>query len=809
MNTTKSPEGESFSRVAQEIERFWRHLFGGQTGLLQVWTGVRDQNDEIPQSTIKSANFNYPKAAQQAAEYAVDKAQQAGREVYFCVHLLTSAQRSKENAAEIRTLWADLDGVPVPNGPLTPTALIESSPGHYHAYWRLIDAIPPETAEDLNRRLSYAIDADSGFHLGKLLRVPYTPNNKYADTLVRAEHITGDRACSPAELDELLPKLERPGANTEPEDGEESPVELPPEAMRVWRGEKPKLKDNGEINRSASLMKIGRVLYDAGANRRVVVSALEERDRALGWRKYADNRDGGHAEYQRIYGKLEAEGRNTRHNIFFGSASNASNASSQQESSAGIPDPLPFPLQALPPTTRAFVRETAASIDCSRDFVGMAVLAALSAAIGDTRRIIVKKRWLESAAIYSTMVGPPGSKKTPAMNAALLPIHDKQKDHKKLYDEEKEDYARELREQKAAKKDGAVSDKAPEKPTLRRTWVDDTTVERLAGILGENPRGVLLARDELSAWLRSMDQYKQGGKGSDRQFWLKAHSSIPAIVDRKSQEEPEIIPRPWVSIIGGIQPAVLPEFDGERGDGLLERFVFAYPQPYVGGWSDDEVSDKTQQCYEATIARLYKLRYATDGHGDPFPSKVPMSEEAKKAFVRQYNDLHQDMSNPEFSQALAPAWAKLDGLLARLALIIAMTRVVEYKMAGDTAYEEVTEADMDSALALLEYFKNHTSRTYASLAGGQSRERLAADLQAFLVDSGGVWEGSASELHAAFFVDYKPERPEDLAKLVRGVARRVSWLKVEDLPRVASRRPFRLTLLVAGIAGTAGSGEEA
>jgi putative DNA primase/helicase len=52
-----------------------------------------------------------------------------------------------------------------------------------------------------------------------------------------------------------------------------------------------------------------------------------------------------------------------------------------------LPDPEEFPLSALPPTTRRFVREGAASIGCPSDYLGVAVLAALSAAIGDTRRI--------------------------------------------------------------------------------------------------------------------------------------------------------------------------------------------------------------------------------------------------------------------------------------------------------------------------------------------------------------------------------------------------------------------------------------
>ena len=79
--------------------------------------------------------------------------------------------------------------------------------------------------------------------------------------------------------------------------------------MKVWRGEKPKAKDTGEVDRSASLMKIGRTIYDAGATRRTVAEALKERDLALGWKCYT-NRSDADKQYQNIADKLEVEGRN-------------------------------------------------------------------------------------------------------------------------------------------------------------------------------------------------------------------------------------------------------------------------------------------------------------------------------------------------------------------------------------------------------------------------------------------------------------------------------------------------------------------
>ena len=302
------------------ILKFWRHIYGGQRDLLQIFTAKRGSDGTIDRATIKSNFFAYPKAAEAAAKWALEKSEE-GREVYNCAHLLIEARRVQENAAAVHCLWGDLDGTEVPNGELKPTAVVESSPGHYHAYWRLTDAIPADTAEQLNKRLAHKIGADpSGFDRTQLLRIPETTNYKYPDhPKVEILEVEGTHAYPPRQLEEILPTFEEPEGSHEPtDDSEEPPIVLGAEALKAWRGEKPKLKDDGKIDRSASLLIIGRVLYDAGANRRVVVEAIAERDRTLGYEKYSGNRDGGSKEYERIFSKLSEEGRNSRIGVIFG-----------------------------------------------------------------------------------------------------------------------------------------------------------------------------------------------------------------------------------------------------------------------------------------------------------------------------------------------------------------------------------------------------------------------------------------------------------------------------------------------------------
>jgi RepB DNA-primase from phage plasmid len=305
----------------KDIEKFWRHIFGGQRGRLAIFTAKRDADSKIDRETIVSNNFNYPGAAESAAGWALEKSEE-GRDVYSCAHLLSAPRRVKENAAPIRTLWGEFDGAPVPNGELKPTAVVESSPGNYHCYWRLDAEIPPETAECINRRIAERTGADpSGADLTQLLRVPGTVNHKYpGEPVVSIVDLDGGRSYDAAALDKLLPASAGPQAEQRPDEdhGEEPPVVLPPEALKVYRGEAPRLKENGEVDRSVTLLHIGRVLYEAGANRRVVVEGVRERDKTLGFDKYTGNRDGGQREYERIFEKLEESGRSNKVRVIFG-----------------------------------------------------------------------------------------------------------------------------------------------------------------------------------------------------------------------------------------------------------------------------------------------------------------------------------------------------------------------------------------------------------------------------------------------------------------------------------------------------------
>jgi hypothetical protein len=185
----------------------WAHIYGEKPGVLALFSGARPEPGSRELVDTRSAYFDSPHERDLALAWIKHEAS-TGREVYHCAHLLRGRRRVKENAATILSLWVDGDGAKVAPSMVSPTAVVESSPGREQLYWRLRAPVAPEVGEQLNRRLAMAMGADeSGWDLTQLLRPPGTPNFKYERVpLVRILELK-DKQHDPAELDRLLPPL--------------------------------------------------------------------------------------------------------------------------------------------------------------------------------------------------------------------------------------------------------------------------------------------------------------------------------------------------------------------------------------------------------------------------------------------------------------------------------------------------------------------------------------------------------------------------------------------------------------------------
>jgi hypothetical protein len=195
--------------TTNEAERLLTHVLGDQRGYMAIFSGVRGPDGTLDKHR-EQRFFRCPEGLGTAAAHAEDRACERMREVFFSVHALTDKRRKKEYAAPVACLYAEMDGArPNEVAKKYATAVVESSPGHYHVYVRLTRPLPPEEAERLNRRLALSVGADaSGWDLSQVLRVPGTVNYKYPDKpVVRLLRLLDATAHEPEDLDRVLAPL--------------------------------------------------------------------------------------------------------------------------------------------------------------------------------------------------------------------------------------------------------------------------------------------------------------------------------------------------------------------------------------------------------------------------------------------------------------------------------------------------------------------------------------------------------------------------------------------------------------------------
>lgn len=387
----------------------------------------------------------------------------------------------------------------------------------------------------------------------------------------------------------------------------------------------------------------------------------------------------------------------------------------------------PFPLGVLPEPLRRFVREGSTMIGCDPAYVALPLLPALASAIGNTHRIQIKRGWTEPAIIWATTVGESGTAKSPAQELALRPIRRRQHDALSRHTEELAAYRRErlAYEQALAawKRNGKNVDppEVPEEPLAERCWTDDTTTEALAVLLLKNPRGLLVARDELSGWF-DFDRYS--GKGSDAPRWLEMFGGRPLIVDRKGSGS-LYVPRASVSIAGGIQPRILNRVLGEqhRENGLLARMLVAHPPRRAKRWSEADISQDVEDDLSLVFDGLFSFTAEKGEDGTERPRLVRLDPRAREVWIAWYNE--QAREQCDLTGDLAAAWSKLEGYAARFALVLHLARWVASAGSGASIQPGVVGVDsIEAGITLSRWFGAEAERAYGILAETrESRDR--------------------------------------------------------------------------------------
>ncbi len=416
-------------------------------------------------------------------------------------------------------------------------------------------------------------------------------------------------------------------------------------------------------------------------------------------------------------------------------------------------DLLPVPSltpDMLPEGLRGWIEDIAARGSFPLEYVAVPALIGLSTVVG--RRIGIKPKkfddWLIVPNQWGAIVGPPGALKTPAAQEALRPLARLEVEARAEYEAAIEEYqveqamakarAEAAREnlKKSARKPGneeemrrhareaSSGDNAGDPPVWKRYTVNDVTVEKLGELLRDNPDGLLLNRDELTGFFKTLER---SGHEGDRAFYLEAWNGTGSFVYDRIGRGTVVIDSVCLSLFGTIQPGPLARYlrsgaSGDDADGFPQRLqMMVYPDPprkfvSVDRWPN---SDAKNTAY-AVFKRLSTLTPAsvsaqTEEGNLPFLRFTPEAQ----TFFDEWRTGLENRLLAGFDVPLMQAHlSKYRKLMPALSLLFHLI---------DTGYGSVSLTSAKQAAAWCDFLEAHARRIYQSAMDGdpETAQRLA------------------------------------------------------------------------------------
>lgn len=338
------------------------------------------------------------------------------------------------------------------------------------------------------------------------------------------------------------------------------------------------------------------------------------------------------------------------------------------------------------------IAETAAAMPTTPGFLFTTLLSAASTCIGTSSRVVIKAsaKYKQPCVFQTAIVARSGKLKSPAQNVVLEPLYQLEVEEGKKYLKALERYEIELSRWKKDK-DADPEDK-PVAPVRKRYLTKDATIEALERIHGQNPRGILVHRDELVEDFKSENAYR-GGKGADREKKLDQWNGSAIITDRKEREI--VLERSAISRTGGIQWDVLSDLmgDGYDSNGSLARWLFCCdeaPNRFIN-FDNEADTGITEQLLE-----LYKKL-------EQLPECDYLLDEAAKLGFKHWQHELVELEIETTHPALQLAYPKLEAYTARFALWLHLVNAV---LADRKPAPTINVLTMNAAINLAQYFKH-------------------------------------------------------------------------------------------------------
>lgn len=643
-----------------------------------------------------------------------------GAGVFFMVNTGDGKGRTAANVTAVRALFVDLDGAPlapVEACGLEAHALIESSPGRFHAYWLVADCATARFS-GLQRALAARFQGDATVHdLPRVMRLPgfyHRKGEPFETQVLRLNQAL------PYTVQEVIERLHLRPAPA---------VQTPAPAPRATR-DGPMFAAGG---RNQALARLAGKLRRGGLSGDAIEAALLQ------------------TNAERCRPPLDGE------EVRRVARSIGRYAPGPMSAEPELPTPA-WPEPLLPGTSRVpeidpallggWLGDMAATVAASTQtppaMAVMTVLAVVAAVV--QRRFEVSPygdEYREPLAFWGMVVLGPGNRKTAVHKALTQVIVDIEK---REGDRLRREIARvsaerdvvlkrlEVLKLAAGKEDDAklrqrmqdqiadLRDSMPDELFAPRIFTGDITAERLQQLLVEQFERIAVLSDE-GGIFNIMGGAYSGGMGSLDVF-LQGHAGSAMRVDRAGRLAH--IDRPCLTIGLALQPGILQDTGKARkfrDSGLMARFLYVVPRSTVGARdvrARIAIDDDARCRYEAGIEGLYAGTEQRRGA----PLVVPFTAAAREVWLDLCEDIERRQGEGGRYAHMADWTSKLPGAAARIAALLALAE-------HGTELQAVPEAAARRAVQLARLLVPHAEAAFA-LMGASDGEADAQAVLAFL-----------------------------------------------------------------------------
>lgn len=279
-----------------------------------------------------------------------------------------------------------------------------------------------------------------------------------------------------------------------------------------------------------------------------------------------------------------------------------------------------------------------------------------------------------------------------------------------------------------------TSEKAEQQPTRRIFKTNETTIQSMTLLQSQNPRGVLVFRDELTGLLVKWD--REDG-ADERAYFLEGWNGNGTYTDVKIARGVTEAKSICIGLLGGIQPDKLKGYlnQAQKGgnDGLIQRLQLAVWPDEPKNWQLIDTAPNRAHKHAAflilqKLAEMDFIEYgATQGEHDDRPY-FRFDGAGQAVFNTWLTRLQTEIIPSEENPLMVEHFGKFRSLMPSLALIFHLIDIA----AGKAERGPVSERAALLAVGWCGYLESHARRIYATAASPEQEAavKLAEKIKA-------------------------------------------------------------------------------